>query len=177
MPSTRRAALRLAGSALVAPTAGCVDAGPDDLPPRSDGDFLLLSNGATSRRALSVVVERDGERVAGGRYRLPADASATLALDLRTTTHTLRAVAHDGAAVWRSWSWPRERCVYSSGWGVGDPTPETATSTGDAAVMGAGLSLYADDVHFRECVAERVGHARRPRAERYRVGDAARPPA
>lgn len=104
MPSraSRRTFLRTTVSVGALGVAGCLGGG-------SDSDHVFLKNGMDTERVLSVLVRADGDRVDGGRFRLPAGAVAGLRrTGFEPGTYTVFARVEDDP--WQSATWEAGSC-------------------------------------------------------------------
>lgn len=167
MPSkrTRRTFLQSVAGGATLGAAGCLG-GNDHETDATTKDYLVLANG-TTERVVSVLVRRGGQRLAGGRFRVPANASIHLERGFEWGTYEVlgkRPREDEAYEHWQSWTWEPRSCA------TGDHTNDDGYWTGTVRIGETDLSFS-----HSECPTELSGlggaTSRPVEAGEYRIGD------
>jgi hypothetical protein len=169
---SRRTFLRSVAATAAIGSAGCLG-GNDRETDDTERDYIVLVNGGVEERVVSILVRRAGQRVAGGRYRVPKNAAIHLERGFDWGTYEVlgkRPRDNEAFEHWQSWTWKPQSCA------TGEYTNDDGYWTGTVRVGETDL-----DFSHEECPTESIGlggGSRRPVAGgEHRIGDVSDPPA
>lgn len=109
----RRTLIRSLATVATLGVTGCLG-GNDHTVDGTKKDSVVIENNGHESRVVSLLVRRDGERLAGGRYRVPENTAVHLERGFEWGTYDVLGKLHrDDEAYehWQSWTWKPQSCA------------------------------------------------------------------